>query len=97
MSEYDLFKSLSDLDEELILQPRKSVSLRLNCLFCFIAASISGLIPQHRILLNFAVFLFCFYFLYIAATWIMNRKHRRRLLIENASPSPEKLSSFPFR
>lgn len=88
MSEYDLFKSLSELDDELILQPRKSVSLRMNCLFCFIAAGVSGLIPQHRALLSFIVFLICFYFLYITATWLMNRKHRRPLLIENDPSNP---------
>ncbi len=81
MSEYDLFKGLSELDEELIMEPRKFVSLRMNLLFCLIAANVSALLPRTRPGLSIAGFLIAFAAMYGFATWLMNRK-KRKLLIE---------------
>lgn len=83
MSSYDLFKELSELDEDLILEPRKFVSLRLNLLFCLLAANISAPVPDDRPVLSILVYLLAFGAMYACATWFLNRKRKRRLLIQD--------------
>lgn len=82
MSEYDLLKGLSELDEDFIMQPRKLVSLRMNLLFCFIAANISRIIPRSRPLLSIAVYFASFAAMFFFATWYLNQKEKRKLLTE---------------
>lgn len=89
MSEYDLFKGLSELDEDLLMQPRKFVSLRMNIMFCFIAANISVLIPRNKPALSIVLFLISFGAMYAFATWLMNRKKNRKLLIETEEDTVE--------
>ncbi len=89
MSEYDLFKGLSELDEDLIMQPRKFVSLRMNILFCIIAANISNFIPRSEPILSITVYLISFGAMYAFATWFMNRKKNRKLLIEKETEIEE--------
>lgn len=67
MSEYDLFKGLSELDEELIMQPREFVSFRMNILFCFISVNISALIPRSKPALSIVMFLISFGAMYVFA------------------------------
>ncbi len=83
MSEYDILKGLSELDEDLIMQPRKFVSLRMNLLFCFVAANISALVPYSKPGVGIIVFFVSFFVMYFSSTWIINRKKNRKLLIEN--------------
>lgn len=64
MSGYDLFKNMSDLDADLVVLPRKYVSLRMNLLFCIIAANISALVPHERMVLSVIVFVVSFGILY---------------------------------
>ena len=82
MSEYDLFKGLSELDEELLMQPKKYVSTRMNLLFCFLAANISALISRSKPVLSITVYMLAFGAMYAAATWFMNRRKKRKLIIE---------------
>ncbi len=89
MSEYDLFKELSELDEDLIMQPRKFVSLRMNILFCIIAANINNFIPRSEPILSIIVYFVSFGVMYAFATWFMNRKKNRKLLIENETDTAE--------
>lgn len=85
MSEYELLKGLSELDEELIMQPRRFVTLRMNFLFCIIAANVSGVVPHSKQEFGVIVFLVSFAMLYCFATWFLNRKRKRKLLIESDS------------
>lgn len=82
MSEYELLKGLSEVDEELIMQPRKYISLRMNFLLCIIAANISRIIPHSKQELSIIIFLIFFWVQYGVVTWFINRKKKRRLLIE---------------
>lgn len=82
MSEYELLKGLSEVDEELIMQPRKYVSLRMNFLLCIIAANISRIIPRSKPELSIITFLIFFGVQYGVVTWFINRKKKRKLLIE---------------
>lgn len=82
MSEYDLLKGLSELDEDLIMQPRKPVSLRMNLLLCVIAANISALFRGKRPVWSIVAFVVSFGVMYAFATWFVNRKGKRGLLID---------------
>ena len=83
MSGYDLFKDMSDLDADLVVVPRKHISPRMNLLFCIIAANISALVPHERMVLSIIVFVVSFGVLYGAAYWILNRKRKDRLLVDD--------------
>lgn len=83
MSGYELFKELSEIDDDLILEPRKYVSSRLNLLFCIIAANISRLIPKGNPILSLIVDFLSFVVMYGIATWFLNRKRKKRILGEN--------------
>lgn len=83
MSEQDLFRAMSDLDEDLIMKPRKYVSLRMNVLFCFLAANISHFVPHRMPKTGIFVYFLSFAVLYGAATWWMNRKKNRKLFVED--------------
>lgn len=84
MSEYDLLAGFSNLEEKWILQPRKLVSLRLNLLFCFVAANVSALVPDTMPIAGIVVYIASFGILYAAAFWLINRPKNRRLLIETS-------------
>lgn len=83
MSGYDLFKDMSDLDADLVVVPRKHISPIMNLLFCIIAANISALVPHERMVLSIIVFVVSFGVLYGAAYWILNRKRKDRLLVDD--------------
>lgn len=89
MSEYDILKGLSELDEDLIMQPRKFVPLRLNLLLCFVAANISALIPRSKPVWSIGVFLLSFGAMYVFASWFVNRKKKRKLLVEAETDTAE--------
>lgn len=82
MNSYDLFRELSEVDEDLIMEPRRFVSLRLNFLFCIIAANLSALAPKGKPGLGIVIFLVSFAVMYVTATWLMNRRKKRKLLSE---------------
>lgn len=82
MSEYDLLASFSDLDERWILQPRKYVSLRMNLLFCLLAANVSAWVPDTMPVAGIVVYAASFGVMYAVATWYINRRKNRKLLIE---------------
>lgn len=86
MSEMDIMKGLSDLDGELIMKPRKFVPLGHNALFCFLAANVSGAVPGRGMGLHAAVFLLVFYGLYLLDMRRLNRRRRKKLLIEPEEP-----------
>lgn len=83
MSEYDLFKELSELDEELVMKPRKHLSLGMNFFLCVVAANLNKLVPCGTQLLSGMVFFCIFTFLYGGATWFINRDRKQKLLIED--------------
>ena len=82
MSGYDRFKGLSEIDEELIIEPKKYVPLRLNFLLCIIAANISGFIPKSKPIFSLAVDVLSFAVMYLIATWFLNRKGKKQVLGE---------------
>ena len=87
MSSYDLFKELSELDEDLIMEPYKFVSTRFNIFLCIIAANISAVIPHSKPILSIIVFVIAFAVLYALATWFINRKGKTKLINENGTDS----------
>ncbi len=87
MNEYELFKEMSELDYDLIMAPKKYVSLRMNILICIIAANISRLVPRRHLPLSIVMFILSFALLYGAAYWWLNRKRKSKLLIEDTNDS----------
>ncbi len=83
MNGYELFKEMSELDDDLIMAPKKFVSIRMNFLICIIAANISRIVPRNHLILSVAVFILSFALLYGAAYWWLNRKRKNKLLIED--------------
>lgn len=83
MSEFDLFKELSELDEELVMAPRKHVSLGMNFWLSILAANITSFLPDIPPLLSILAYLGVFALLYAVCTWFLNRKKKRKLLIED--------------
>lgn len=83
MSGYELFKELSELDADLIIAPKKLVSLRMNFLLCIIAANISKFVPRSHMVLSVVVFILSFAILYCIAYWWVNRKRKNKMLIED--------------
>ncbi len=82
MSEYDLLKAFSDLDEKHVMQPRRFVSTRLNLLFCVLSAIISGSTSHTRPVLSLFIYFLSFALLYLFTTLFINRKSQRKLLNE---------------
>ena len=66
MSEFDLFKELSELDEELVMAPRKHVSLGMNFWLSILAANITSFLPDIPPLLSILAYLGVFALLYAA-------------------------------
>ncbi len=83
MNGYELFKEMSELEDDLIMAPKKFLSLRMNILICIIAANISRFVPRGHMILLIVVFILSFAFLYGAAYWWLNRKRKNKLLIED--------------
>ena len=83
MNEQDLWKALSELDEDLIMKPRKYVSLRMNFLLCILAANVSYFVPHNKPVLSIAVYILSFGVMYGIVTWWINRKRKNKLLIED--------------
>lgn len=83
MNERDLFRAMSDLDEDLIMEPRKFVSLRMNFLLCILSACVSSIVPQKMPVLSLIVFFLAFGLMYAADTLWINRKRNRKLLVED--------------
>ena len=88
MSEFDLFKELSELDEELVMAARKHVSLGMNFWLCILTANITAFLPDLPPLVSVLADLCVFALLYAACTWFLNRKKKRKLLIEDTSSKP---------
>lgn len=86
MSEYDLLKALSELDEKQIMQPRLFVSTRLNILFCLLSAIFSSPFARSTPVFSLFIYFVSFALLYISATILMNRKSKRKLLNEPRRP-----------
>ena len=83
MNERDLFRAMSDLDEDLIMEPRKVVSLRMNFLLCILSACGSSIVPRKMPVLSLIVFFLAFGLMYAADTLWINRKRNRKLLVED--------------
>lgn len=83
MNERDLFRAMSDLDEDLIMEPRKFVSLRMNFLLCILSACASSIVPRKMPVLSLIVFFLAFGLMYAADTLWINRKRNRKLLVED--------------
>lgn len=83
MSEQDLFKALSELDEDLIVKPRKYVSLQMNFLLCILAANVSCFVPHNKPVLSIVVYILSFGVMYGIVTWWINRKRKNKLLAED--------------
>lgn len=83
MNEYDLFRGMSELDEDLIMKPRKLVSGRMNLLFCLLAANVSHFIPHSRPITGILMYFLSFALMYGFWSWQINRKKNRKLLIED--------------
>ena len=82
MSSYDILKELSELDEELIMKPRKFVSLRLNVLLCFLSGQISAFLFPHNSKYSVLALFLIFFIMYLVITLFLNRKKRRKSVIE---------------
>lgn len=83
MNEQDLFQALSGLDEDLIMKPKKHVSLRMNFLLCILAANVSSLVPRRRPVLGMLVYFLAFGVMYALDAWWINRRRKKELLIED--------------
>lgn len=82
MSGYDIFKELSNIDEDLIVAPKRLVPMQINVLLCVIAANVCRIVPHGNLILSIIVFALVFATLYCAAFQIINRKENRKLLNE---------------
>ncbi len=82
MSEKDLLKAMSGLDEDLIMKPKKYVSLRMNFVLCILASNISQFIPHSHPIISILVFLGTFTAMYWTITWWINRNRKETLLVE---------------
>ncbi len=82
MSGYELWKELSEIDDDLIVEPVKFVSLRLNLLFCIISANVSRFIPRSKPILSLAVDLLAFAIMYAGAMWMINRNRKKKIIGE---------------
>ena len=82
MSSYDLLKGLSAVDEELLLPPRKYISLRTNVLLCFIAGHLASHFRTSYQILNVVVYFATFFLLSGAVTLFLNRKRKKYVLID---------------
>ncbi len=87
MNGYELFKEMSELDDDLIMAPKKLVSLRMNIFICFIAANISRFVPRSHLTLSIVVFILSYALLYGVEYWWLNRKRKNKLLIEDIDES----------
>ncbi len=83
MNGYELFKEMSELEDDFIMAPPKFVSIRMNILICIIAANISRFVPGSHLILSIVVFILSFVLLYGVAYWWLNRKRKNKLLIED--------------
>lgn len=95
MNSYDIFKGLSEIDEELIMKPRRFVSLRKNLVFCIIAANVSGFISHSDPAVSIAVYIAAFAAMYAFAAWFMNRKKKRKLINEKDSETSDAAGRNP--
>lgn len=83
MNELDLLKALSELDEDLIMKPRKYVSLQMNFLLCILAANVSSFVPHNKPVLSIVVYILSFGVMYGVVTWWINRNRKNTLLVED--------------
>lgn len=83
MNEQDLFKALSELDEDLVMKPRKYVSLQMNFLLCILAANVSSFVPHNEPIVSILVYILSFGVMYGIVTWWINRKRKNKLLVED--------------
>jgi len=81
MSSYELLKGLSDVDEKLLLPPRKFVSLRLNVLLCFLAGHLASYFETRKPFWDVIVFFCVFFLLYGLTTLLLNRNRKNQIMM----------------
>lgn len=81
MSSYELLKGLSDVDEKLLLPPRKCVSLRLNVLLCFLAGYLVNYFEIRDPVWDVIAYFGVFFLLYGITTLLLNRNRKKQIMI----------------